>query len=160
MEFHWAVTPAELSSSPDDPRSPHIRRHPTGPFPRPEDTATHLIRRAPLGPPEPPATLIPEPVPEPAGRSLAVGTPSSSPGRTAIAAASVAMLSGWPTAGSEFLYRGVVVHQFDPPGAAEVDQGHRRLTHPGDFLDAAQTVLVVADPITGLERDQSPLARP
>ena len=98
MEFHWAVTPAELSSSPDDPRSPHIRRHPTGPLPRPEEASTHLIRRAPLGQPEPPTALIPEPVPEPAGRSLAVGTPSISPGRTAIAAASVAMLSGWPTA--------------------------------------------------------------
>ncbi len=74
-----------MSSTPDDPRSPHIRRHPTGPIPRVEDTSTRIIRRAPVGQ-EPPTTLIPPP------------TEAGSPGHTAVAAAAAAILSGWPTA--------------------------------------------------------------
>lgn len=75
-------------SGPSGPASPHIRRQPTGPVPSLDDARTHLIRRAPLKhqPTEPPTTLITPPPDE---------NPS---GRTAIAAAAVAILSGWPTA--------------------------------------------------------------
>jgi hypothetical protein len=74
-----------LSSSPDDPRSPQIRRHPTGPVSA-EETSTHLIRRVPLGQQEASTPLIPAPA----------DTPAS--GRTAFAASAAAILSGWPTA--------------------------------------------------------------
>jgi hypothetical protein len=75
-------------SGPSGPASPHIRRQPTGPVPSSDDARTHLIRRSPLKhqPTEQPTTLITPP-------------PSQNPsGRTAIAAAAVAILSGWPTA--------------------------------------------------------------
>ncbi len=74
-----------MSSNPDDPRSPHIRRQPTGPIPHVEDTSTRIIRRAPISP-ETPTTLITAP------------TDSKPSGRTAVAAAATAILSGWPTA--------------------------------------------------------------
>lgn len=75
-------------SGPSGPESPHIRRRPTGPVPPFDADRTHLIRRAPLKhqPTEPPAALI-------------APLPNENPsGRTAIAAAAAAMLSGWPTA--------------------------------------------------------------
>ena len=50
----------------------------------------------------------------------------------------------------ELADRGVVVHQLDPPGAAEVDQRHRRFADAGDLLDPAQPVLVVGHPVAGL----------
>lgn len=69
------------------PDGPHIRRQPTGSVPLGDDARTRLIRRAPRnpGPPEPLTTRIPQ-----HGHS-----PSS---RTAVAAAAIAILSGWPTA--------------------------------------------------------------
>jgi hypothetical protein len=75
-------------SGPSGPASPQIRRQPTGPVPQVDADRTHLIRRAPLQhqPTEPPTTLIAPPRDE---------RPS---GRTGIAAAAVAILSGWPTA--------------------------------------------------------------
>jgi hypothetical protein len=74
-------------SGPGGP-APHIRRQPTGPVPLPDDARTHLIRRSPLNPEshEPPTTLID-------GQ-----TGAGRPGRTAIATAALAILSGWPTA--------------------------------------------------------------
>ncbi len=73
---------------PSGPDSPHIRRNPTGPVPQPDDARTHLIRRTPLRRdiPEPPTTFIAPP------------TGDGPSGRTAIAAAALAILSGWPTA--------------------------------------------------------------
>ncbi len=54
----------------------------------------------------------------------------------------------------ELAHRRVVVHQLDPPGAAEVDQRHRRLADAGDLLDTAQPVLVVVDPVARFEHQQ------
>ena len=74
-----------------DAHTPYIRRQPTGPIPRAEEARTQLIRRAPLHrepldepAAEPPTTLI---APEPRAS-----------GRTAVAAAALGILSGWPTA--------------------------------------------------------------
>ena len=53
------------------------------------------------------------------------------------------------TDGLELADRGVVVHQLDPPGTAEVDQRHRRFADARHFLDPAQPVLVVGHPIAG-----------
>lgn len=71
------------------PDGPQIRRQPTGPIPRADEARTHLIRRAPLNPglADSATTHIP--------RAPGPSAPSS---RTAIAAAAVAILSGWPTA--------------------------------------------------------------
>ena len=54
--------------------------------------------------------------------------------------------------------RRVVVHQLDPPGAAEVDQRHGRLADAGHLLDAAEAVLVVGDPIARLQHQQRTLS--
>lgn len=50
--------------------------------------------------------------------------------------------------------RGVVVHQLDPAGTAEVDERHGRFADAGDLLDAAKAVLVVGDAITRLQHQQ------
>ena len=52
----------------------------------------------------------------------------------------------------------VIVHQLDPPRAAEVDQRHRRFADAGHLLDAPQPVLVVGDPVAGCQRQQRALA--
>lgn len=72
-----------MTSDPDVPRI--IRRHPTGPIPlgasgaTPDDSRTRLIRRAPL-------SAGREPAPRPPGAG------------TAVTAAALSILSGWPTA--------------------------------------------------------------
>lgn len=100
----------------NDPRStpPIIRRQPSGPIPRPDDSRTGIIRRAPTGPIPPIAegrtTHIPRPPVEEAPTGLirraepVTVPPRATPvidistGRTAIAASAVSIVSGWATA--------------------------------------------------------------
>lgn len=89
-------------SEPDEPQTRIIRRQPSGPIFQPEEPRTGLIRRAPTGPvprapEEAPTGLIPRatPVAVPATRPPTVDI---STGRTAIAASTMSILSGWATA--------------------------------------------------------------
>ena len=99
--------PTRPSSAP-----PIIRRHPTTPVPRPDETHTGIIRRAPTGPIPPIAegqtTHIPPIEEAPTGlirRAEPVAVPARGPvdidistGNTAIAAGAVSIVSGWATA--------------------------------------------------------------
>lgn len=97
---------------PNDPHTRIIRRQPSGPIPQPEEPRTGIIRRAPTGPiPQPPddrTTNIPRPPIDdaPTGlirRATPVAVPARpgvvdvSTGRTAVAASSVSIVSGWAT---------------------------------------------------------------
>ncbi|BBZ77595.1 hypothetical protein MANY_29320 [Mycolicibacterium anyangense] len=101
---------------PNDPRStsPIIRRQPSGPIPRPDDTRTGIIRRAPTGPIPPLAQDRTAHVPRPPVEEAPTGlirraepvtvaprvTPvvDISTGRTATAASAMSIVSGWATA--------------------------------------------------------------
>ncbi|GAY14520.1 hypothetical protein [Mycobacterium sp. shizuoka-1] len=100
-------------SEPNEPHTRIIRRQPSGPIPQPEAPRTSIIRRAPTGPipqpPEPRTTQVPRPPAQeaPTGlihRAAPVAVPARvtpldlSTGRTAIAASTLGILSGWTTA--------------------------------------------------------------
>jgi hypothetical protein len=100
-------TPAE-----DDAQTGIIRRHPTGPIPEPlsDDTRTSIIRRQPSGPiPEAPddapTSLAPKIAAESATgvirqapRRIGAPTARTPSGGTAMAAATLSILTGWATA--------------------------------------------------------------
>ncbi|WP_396927351.1 hypothetical protein [Mycolicibacterium sp.] len=99
-------------SEPNEPHTRIIRRQPSGPIPQPEEPRTGIIRRAPTGPipqsPDDRTTNIPRPPVEdaPTGlirRATPIAVPARpgmvdvSTGRTAIAASTVSIVSGWAT---------------------------------------------------------------
>ncbi len=97
-------------SEPNDPHTRIIRRQPSGPIPQPDEPRTSIIRRAPTGPvpqvPDDRTTNIPPVEEAPTGlisRAAPVAVPARpgvvdvSTGRTAIAASTVSIVSGWAT---------------------------------------------------------------
>ncbi|MCV7215731.1 hypothetical protein H7J51_10600 [Mycobacterium crocinum] len=99
-------------SEPNEPHTRIIRRQPSGPIPQPEEPRTGIIRRAPTGPipqsPDDRTTNIPRPPVDDAPTGLIRrATPIAVParpgmvdvatGRTAIAASTVSIISGWAT---------------------------------------------------------------
>lgn len=80
-------------STPDDTHTSIIRRHPTGPIAQPlsDDTRTSIIRREPVA--DESATGIVRPAPQ-----RIPGPPRVPSNTTAVAAATVSILSGWATA--------------------------------------------------------------
>jgi hypothetical protein len=94
--FRERIEQGPQTTPPDDTRTGIIRRHPTGPIPQPlsDDTFTSIIRRQPAslqpGASDESATGIMRPAPVAASRQLP-------PNATAVAAASVSIVSGWAT---------------------------------------------------------------